>query len=201
MSDAVDPKLQLLIEEWKGNVALYIDQDKRGSERIRVFLAVHGGLLVLFGAFWSKAPYVLSTTAGWLICATAVILTAITWFMSKRAHAFILLRKTQAILVEKSIGSILGGNQECRTSKTVPTTFRREHVAFLTDEKAGEWKSLREEVRALGEFASAPFERTGDWKRSLGHFRWLFWVHVVICAFWILLAATLTIVAGLSCLN
>jgi len=39
----------LLLEEWKQNVALYIDQDKRGFERIRMFLAVHAGLVVLYG--------------------------------------------------------------------------------------------------------------------------------------------------------
>jgi hypothetical protein len=40
---------KLLLEEWKQNVALYIDQDKRGLERVRIFLTVHAGLLALYG--------------------------------------------------------------------------------------------------------------------------------------------------------
>ena len=140
-------RAKLLLEEWKQNVVLYIDQDKRGFDRIKMFLAMHAGLLVLYSAFWDHSPDGLSVFTGWLIASVAVFLTVITRCMSKQAHAFILLRKTQGMLIESKIKDLLMPDAPWRTSEGVITTFTREHVAFLNDEDAGDWKSLRQETR------------------------------------------------------
>ncbi len=122
--------LDLLLEEWKQNVSLYIDQDKRGLERIKMFLTVHAGLLVFFGILWKSPPDRWSVWAAWIIVVVGVVFTIITHLMSKRAHAFILLRKLQGMLIEKEIKNLISPNTPWRTSEGIITTFTREHVSF-----------------------------------------------------------------------
>ena len=92
-----------LMEEWKQNVALYIDQDKRGMERTRIFLAIHAGLLTFFTLLWKNLPSEWHLPVSSILIVLGFSLTIISQRMAKRAHAFILLRKIQGMLIEKKI--------------------------------------------------------------------------------------------------
>ena len=165
MSDKNKERLTCLMDEWKSNVSLYIDQDKRGFDRIKMFLLIHAGLLIFYGKL------------------LGLYITSITWRMSKRAHFFILLRKIQGMLIEKKVKEILGGS-DCswETNSGVVTTFTREHVAFIHDFDE-QWAPLKEEMKSLGEYVSRPFIE--DDKSALGHLAWLERMYQLICTLWV----------------
>ncbi|MHC4070174.1 MAG: hypothetical protein ACYS18_12110 [Planctomycetota bacterium] len=56
MDEAEISEAKLLLKEWEKNVDLYIDQDKRGFQRIGMFLAIHGGLLIFFTKILEVEP-------------------------------------------------------------------------------------------------------------------------------------------------
>ncbi|MCH7556438.1 MAG: hypothetical protein IIB56_03175 [Planctomycetes bacterium] len=103
---SLEPK-ELLLEEWKQNVALYIDQDKRGLERIKIFLTVHAGLLIFYGILWRRGLDEWSVVAAWIIVMGAIYFTIITQLMSRRAQMFIILRRLQGMLIEKRLKKII----------------------------------------------------------------------------------------------
>lgn len=179
-------QLACLLDEWKQNVELYIDQDKRGFDRIKMFLLIHAGLLVFFGKLFAetKESPILATSAAILISALGIGITFFTRRMSNRAHAFILLRKAQGMLIEKKIKEILSFGKEIpwRTSSGIVTTFTREHVAFIETDSE-QWKPLKNEISELGSYASAPFSR--GWKPSMGHLAWLNKIYLLIYMLWI----------------
>jgi hypothetical protein len=195
-------QLTLLLEEWKQNVALYIDQDKRGMERTKLFLTVHGGLLVFFGVLWKNQPDAIVFSAGAVTAILGFFFTFISQRMSRRAHAFIILRKTQAMLIESKIKNILAPRELWETNSGIITTFTREHVAFK--EKAADneqWQTLIEEVERLRPYASGPLVLTGEWKSSMGHLRWLTLLHYALFALWIVLMLLLTLSYKMSLLT
>ena len=55
-------QLNILLKEWEKNVDLYIDQDKRGFQRIGMFLAIHAGLLLFFTKILTFGFIVVSDT-------------------------------------------------------------------------------------------------------------------------------------------
>jgi hypothetical protein len=185
----MNDKLQVLVEEWKQNVALYIDQDKRGLERIKMFLTVHAGLIIVWGVVW-KVPHDLwSTCAALAISGMAIFLTLITQKMSRRAHGFILLRRDQAMLIEMKIKEILAPLGQWRTSSGIMTTFIREHVSFRNnqDNIPDQWKPLLEEVNEMDCFLSNPLILEGEWGSSIGHLRWLILLHYALYTLWSIL--------------
>jgi hypothetical protein len=186
----VTDQLQVLIEEWKQNVALYIDQDKRGLERTKMFLTVHAGLLIAWGVLWNVPHDPWSTCAGLATAGMGIFLTVITQKMSRRAHGFILLRKNQAMLIEGKIKEILAPLDQWRTSSGIMTTFVREHVSFRgsQDNIPDQWKPLLEEVKEMDPYALRPLTLEGDWRSSIGHLRWLMLLHYALYTLWGILA-------------
>ncbi len=193
-------QLQILLEEWKQNVALYIDQDKRGLERTKMFLTVHAGLLVAWGVLW-KVPHDLwSTCAGLATASMGIFLTVITQRMSKRAHAFILLRITQAILVEEKIKDILAPSTPWSTSSGIITTFVREHFWFKRDQDIpDQWKPLIAEVKEFDPDALKPRTFEGVWRYSIGHLRWLMLLHYGLYILWGILGFLTVVACILEC--
>jgi hypothetical protein len=200
-SGDLPPTVKLLLEEWKKNVDLYIDQDKRGMERVRIFLVVNGGLLAFYGLLVAqiKDSFCALSVAALFFPLLAAVNVYVTWRMSKRAHMFILLRKTQGMLIEKKIKTLLAQDKPWRTCSGIVTTFTREHTVFL-DEKnmSPEWEPLREEIRNLccrkegRDYVAGPFGQA--WIRSsMGHLAWLKWSFWGVAIIW-------TIVLGVSAL-
>jgi len=183
-------QLQILIEEWKQNVALYIDQDKRGMERTKIFLLVHAGLLTAWGIFWKVPSNIWSMCAGLMFAFMGIFFTCITLEMSRRAHAFILLRKTQAMLIEGKIKNIVAKSAQWKTSSGIITTFTREHISFRSDKNIlipDLWKSLIEEVKDMDPYALRPLMLEGEFQHSIGHLCWLKQLHYALYALWAIL--------------
>jgi len=170
-------------------------------ERVRIFLVVNGGLLAFYGLLVAqiKDSFCALSVAALFFPLLAAVNVYVTWRMSKRAHMFILLRKTQGMLIEKKIKTLLAQDKPWRTCSGIVTTFTREHTVFL-DEKnmSPEWEPLREEIRNLccrkegRDYVAGPFGQA--WiGSSMGHLTWLqrsFWGVAII---W-------TIVLGVSAL-
>ena len=183
---------KLLLEEWKQNVALYIDQDKRGMERIKVFLTVHAGLLIFQGILWNAPLNRWSVYAGCLLSLVGVFFTIITQLMSRRAHAYILLRKLQGMIIENAMKNLVASKETWKTSNGIITTFTREHVLFRRkkdqekdpEHLRNDWNSLIEETKAMGGYASNPVILNGLWSFSIGHLRWLTLVYCTLYVFW-----------------
>lgn len=190
---------QCLLEEWKQSVALYIDQDKRQWDRVKMFIAVHGGLLALVGAVWAFGRgngLALRCGVQAVLALTALGLTALTKQMVKRAHAYIILRKVQGMLVEQKLKDTLAGDhdEEWRTLNGILTTFTREHVAFMTSDdpkhsspRYQEWWRLKDEIEEeLGAYAFRPFTDS-QISASMGHLSWLLGVHNLLFGTWLVL--------------
>ncbi len=181
-------KLQVLLEEWKQNVALYIDQDKRGLERIKMFLTVNGGLLVAWGVVW-KPPYDLwSTCAGAALAIMGLYFTYITKLMSTRAHWFILLRKNHAMLIEGQIKELLAPDDRTpwRTSSGIVTTFTREHNSFRRrTEILPKWQESIQEMEDMDKYALDPLLLDTEPQRSMRHLEWLMRLHNAITCLWV----------------
>lgn len=193
---------KLLLEEWKQNVALYIDQDKRGLERIKMFLTVHAGLLAAYSLLWKYPLHFWSVVApAWLIALAGIFLTIITQLMSKRAHAFILLRKLQGMLIEKKIKELIAKGQSWSTSSGIITTFTREHVSFAGENlKVKEWQPLIDEVKAMGDSGLYdPVTLRGHWKWSMRHLKWLTLLHYALYVFWALLGTLIGVAYFRDC--
>lgn len=117
-------QVKLLLEEWKQNVALYIDQDKRGFARIQMFLAINGALLVAFGYSKELAVRI-------IVALVAICITFITQRMYRRAHTFIHLRRVQGSIIERKLWELMGlSGGEFNTSSGAVTTFTRELAVF-----------------------------------------------------------------------
>lgn len=175
-------QIDLLLEEWKGNVSLYIDQDKRGFDRIKMFLAIHGGLLVFYKFMFSTMSITL------FVAVIGIVITAATWAMSNRAHAFILLRKFQGMLIEHKIKSLAenNGNDLGISPSNVLSTFSHEHTAFSP--MPSERQCLRNELRGcVDEKALDTFDRLGSGSLSIGHLDWLQCMYSIIIMLWIFL--------------
>jgi len=139
---------------------------------------VHAGLLVLFRYTCVSSKI--------LLAAVALYITFITQRMYRRAHNFILLRKAQAMLIERNLAGMEGGKiRELLTKKGALTTFSREHAAFLSGDKLDKknpknkgdkemipvWNALRKEIEDLGAYPARPFTEQ-FLKRSMGHKMW-----------------------------
>lgn len=177
MSDEDNKKRQinLLLEEWKQNVALYIDQDKRTFARIQMFLAINAALLIIFGYFDDPAVKI-------LLAVIAIYITFITQRMYRRGHSYTVLRRVQGMLIEDKLKELMAGpDQEMRTSSGVVTTFSREHLIYLDRSKLEPkaknkkliemWQSLR------GEIDSPNWSYVADYffrpkKPSFSHLKW-----------------------------
>ena len=194
-------KEDMLLEEWKQNVALYIDQDKRGLERTKIFLTVQAGLFVLYGIIFTSSLnrwFVIVATL--LVAGVAIYLTVISYFMSKRAHAYIRLRKLQALLIEEKLNKIVDA-EAVTTADGAITTFTRESVSFhgkeLSQEDFGNntatWQLLVDELVSLGSYMSNPLVISKRDKGSMGHFIWLKRLHWTLVVFWILSAFLITL--------
>ena len=201
-----DPN-KLLLEEWKQNVALYIDQDKRGMERIKVFLTVHAGLIIFYGILWNAPLNRWSVYAAWTLSLVGVFFTIITQLMSRRAHAYILLRKLQGMIIENEIKNLVAHKGPWKTSSGIITTFTREHILFRRKKNQendpehlrNDWNSLIEETKAIGEYASNPVLLEGSWSFSIGHLRWLTLVYCTLYVFWPLLGVFIALAYYLDC--
>lgn len=170
-------QIKALLEEWKQNITLYVDQDKRGFARIQMFLAINGGLLLLFQ--YVPAPVRI------LVGFVAIYICVRTQLMSREAHKYIILRRVQGMLVEENLKELIAKGETLSSSTGVVTTFSREHAVFLPEkeleekgksadelEKLEKWKSLREEIeKTLGSYPAGIF--FGKWKKSIKHLKWL----------------------------
>jgi len=140
---------ELLLEEWKQNVALYIDQDNRGMQRLNYFLIVNGAMLVFYGQILEGSHINCRLPILLLIAIIGLVFTVMSMFMSIRSHAYIVLRKWQAMLIEQRLKNLTESAKEWKTDEGVITTFTREHVCFngkrarsVNGEKEGEGKQL-----------------------------------------------------------
>lgn len=194
MTDEEKKKRQvdLLLEEWKENVDLYIDQDKRGFARIQMFLAVQGALLVIF-------QFINSDLIKVVLGLFAIFMTVITLLMSRRAHNYIRLRIVQGMLIEEALKDLTETKDEWRSSSGIITTFSREHAVFSSEPEKVEvedgnkntikmltnkWRSLRGEIKEkLGSYPGRPFFDT-DKTCSLGHLKWLELMFWGLCFLW-----------------
>ena len=172
------PTVKLLLEEWKKNVDLYIDQDKRGMARINIFLLVNGGLLAFYGYLLGQVrdSCCALLVAGVLFPAIAGLNAYLCWRMGKRAHMYILLRLMQGRLIERKIHQMLAPGSPLVSRSGVPTTFSRESLIFREDKDVpNELRPLRNEIQEeLGDYAAQPFGC--EWRQSsMTHFAWLKW--------------------------
>lgn len=186
-----------MLEEWKQNVLLYIDQDKRGFDRIKMFLTINAGLFVIYGILWNNLDNPLSKIAGVILSITALYITNITWSMSKRAHAFILLRVRQGMFIEDKLKQLLSPNKKWSSDSGIITTFTREHVAFQSEEDIEKelpyLLPLKKEFKKFCNFASAPFYFKGIFKESIGHLQWLKLMHFTLGILWLILGISIAI--------
>jgi hypothetical protein len=197
-SDQKKQQIDLLVEEWKQNVALYIDQDKRGFTRIQWFWALNAGFFVLF----QYIPYSVKV----ILALIAVIMAFITHMMSRRAHDYIRLRIVQARLIEVTLKKLIDPCSELKTDSGILTTFSREHAIYV-DKKgetdSGFHQSLIDEIEeTLGNYTAKVFKKKQrffeclkqdncDEKKeclrrwySIKHLTWLDWMFVTIIALW-----------------
>jgi hypothetical protein len=192
----------MLLEEWKQNVALYIDQDKRGLERTKMFLTLHAGLIVFFGLIFISSLNIWSVIAANMIAGVGIFLTVTSYLMSKRAQAYINLRRIQALLIEDKLNNIIS-NGSVTTMNGAISTFTRESVSFqgetVIKERFGEsnaikWQPLIDELNKLGSYISNPILSLKEWKyTTIKHFLWLKLVHITLIAFWILIAVLIRV--------
>ena len=203
-------KKDILLKEWEKNVDLYIDQDKRGFERITMFLVINAGLFALYGTIYSG-----NTPQRFLLCIIAVVgiyIVRITKRMSVRAHSYILLRKAQGMLIEEKLKNLPG------TPGTL-TTFTREHAVFQLDDT--KWEGLKKEIkRELSRHVAKPFnphwdkytpiykciknikcyQKAIEWYKriyksvfkedlqpTIGHLAWLIRIYATLYVLWIIL--------------
>jgi len=184
----LDPLTAVLLEEWKQTVTLYVDQDKRLAQRLTVFLTVNGGLLVFYGLLWGSNFTLCKVLLSWLTAGSAIAFAVFTCRMHRSAHSFILLRKTQGMLIEKALKEKLAPGQGWETAPGIITTFSREHVAFgaKIDTETQALAPLRDEIRyKLGDYVAAPFFQKGPFQKALGHMKWMDWVFHALCALWL----------------
>lgn len=189
-------KLKLLMEEWKANVSLYIDQDKRGTGRIGMFLVLNGGLFVLYANVHNSNSFVQL-----LIAVIAIVLAILTYRMSNRAHAFIHLRTLQAALIEKRIKLLLkNSHNELEIDESIaPSTFSRELTAFKALENDSKFSSEMQELEdEFGGKAVEPFKK--GWYKSIRHLTWLRSIFWILGLFWFIMAvfSLLRIINALS---
>lgn len=179
-------QIDMLLEEWKQNVALYIDQDKRGFQRITIYIVIHAGLLTFYSQVFKEHFFLVCVIAG-----VGFYLTCLTKKMSNRAHAYIHLRKVQGMLIENKLKELSEAEHKWRTSSGTITTFMRESVAFREHfgaEIPVEWKELKEEIKDLdgSGYVAKPFKK--GWKPSMGHLAWLTKMYNGVYLLWALLA-------------
>jgi len=182
--------IDLLLEEWKQNVALYIDQDKRGLERIKMFLTVQAGLFILYGAIlghFTELPFVVG---GCLISLFSIVFAKITWKMSKRAHAFIILRVVQCIIIEEEISKKCFERKDTNQNdkiELVLSTFTRENIAFANEDNISpKYVSLKQRLQIVNSILknhptnktkkkeilrSDPFYLKNEWESSMSHLK------------------------------
>ena len=184
----VSESLHLLVEEWKKNVDLYIDQDKRGLQRITMFILIHAGLLTFYSQIYKE------DFLGVLVIAViGLFLTFITKRVSNRAHACILLRSIQCMLIEnklkKIIESKVGKEVLWQSLSGIITTFTREHMfsrMHFGENIPGKWQPLMDEVKdVLDKYEANIFDK--NWRPSIGHLRWLELIYNTVYILWILL--------------
>ena len=180
---------KLLLEEWKQNVALYIDQDKRGLERIRIFLTVHAGLLALYGFLLHGYVDLRSLIIGILISIMGLAFSFITHRMSKRAHACVILRRLQGMLIERKLKELLAPEKQWKTSSGIITTFTRERASFRRAKpkdrlENDEWQYLLDEIDEMAPGISDPVTLRDHWKRSMSHLTWLLYLHYGFYFLW-----------------
>jgi hypothetical protein len=190
MCDQSDQKKQqtdLLVEEWKQNVALYIDQDKRGFTRIQWFWALNGGFFILF----QYLPYSLKV----ILALIATIIAVKTHMMSRRAHDYIRLREVQARLIENKLKELINPCSFWETNSGILTTFSREHAIYRQKKKIQDSKednrkdntknkSLKLEINTLGCYTAEIFKEK---RYSMKHSKWLDWMFGTIIALWALI--------------
>ncbi len=199
----------LLLEEWKQNVALYIDQDRRGFERIKMFLTVQGALFVLYGLCWRNDWTLPSLLLSIFVILAGFLMTLITHWMSYRAHAFILLRKIQGVLLERKLNALFederlrmsNGSQppvtDVKTSNGMICTFLREHLSFGTKDckLEEEQRTLLDEVERLSQIMPTPITNGDQFYWGIGHLRWLCLMYWGLYVTWFLLLI-IAILAG-----
>lgn len=211
-----DQRINILLEEWKKNVDLYIDQDKRGFERIKMFLTMNGALLAMMVALWNLERSYLpleASIAKYIIPVVGLAFALVTRSMSIRSHACIHLRRIQGMLIERALrktfyeatgvqvdpGSGMPTDSKTLDTKSgVITTFSREHVAFLNEDneadrkKFDRWQTLHEELKGLDScgYIYEPFSNKGQWSHSTPHLDWLktmfFWIYSFWCGLFLL---------------
>jgi hypothetical protein len=203
-------KDDMLLEEWKQNVALYIDQDKRGLERTKMFLTLHAGLFVFYGLIFTRSLNLWSVLAAYLIAGAGIFLTVTSYLMSKRAHAFIHLRRIQALMIEDKLNKMVAGGSVTTTDGAI-STFTREIVSFQGETVCKEsfggtnaikWQQLIDELKGLGSYISNSLLNLKEWKyTTIKHFLWLKILHITLIVFWILITVIITVawLCGLFC--
>jgi hypothetical protein len=185
-----------LLKEWEQNVALYIDADQRGFQRIAMFLVLNGALLVFFTELFKQVAGDFAVLlVALVVTALALAYVVITCIMSNRAHAFILLRKAQGMLIEKKLRDLLAPGQPWATASGIITTFTREHVAFRECEDVQtenrEWLTLMTEVKDYSCRLARPL--CPCWRRSIGHLKWLSLMYWGLGFLWLALAVCIII--------
>lgn len=190
-----EDNIKLLMDEWKQNVSLYIDQDKRGFDRIKMFLTINAGMFVLYGILFSNFNNIVSMIAGLILSITAFYITDITWKMSIRAHQFILLRVRQGMFIENKIKKLINPKGKWSSDSGIITTFTREHITFLDENKitdeVPQFLPLKKEFDIFGEYAKNPFSNEGIWIEAIGHLSWLGLMHKTLKRVWIILGVAI----------
>ncbi len=189
---------EMFLEEWKQNVALYIDQDRRGFARIQVFLTIQGALFVLYGLCWKEEWTFASFLLALIVAGAGLGFSFITHQMSYRAHAFILLRKIHGLLIERKLNSLLADERQKNTAGSVDpiaevktcngmiATFLREKICFGdTDPSlAAERETLLGEVKSVSERMLEPLTNKGRFSWGIGHLDWLIWMYKGLYVSW-----------------
>lgn len=185
----INEKIHLLLEEWKKNVDLYIDQDKRGLQRITMFITIHAGLLIFYSQIYAKDFLVT-----FVIIAIGLYLTFITKKVSKRSHKCILMRSIQGLLIENALKKIIAsaeGVEEIswKSLSGIITTFTRENIfsrIHFDKPVPPEWKSLKDEAE-WDYYTATVFKKD---KQSIGHYDWLNRMYNAVYVLWGLLFFT-----------
>jgi hypothetical protein len=182
----INEKIHLLLEEWKKNVDLYIDHDKRMLQRITIFLVIHGGLLTFYSQVYAENFWLT-----FIIVAIGFDLTVISKKVSRRAHNCILLRSAQGMFIENALKKIIEGEKEIpwKSLSGIITTFTRENIfsrVHFNEPIPQEWKPLQEES-VKDDYVGKIFKKD---KRSMGHLDWLNCVYNAVYTLWVLLFFT-----------
>jgi cytochrome b subunit of formate dehydrogenase len=191
MNDDDKEKSHILLEEWKQNANLYIDQDKRGLERIKMFLTVNAGLFVLYGILWDKISDPICLITVLIVSITGFLLSLLTKNMSVRAHQYIILRINQGIFIEKALKNMISKEGSWRPESGFPTTFTREYLAFEKenkfDKEDGQRDGLNDDIKEMGDNVHSVYYNEGQWKSSIKHLQWLKLLFWGICVLWVIL--------------